>query len=286
MRYENPDLPEGINNSEESPLKDLFILICGVLFVVALAIAALSYSAQYLATEIPFSVEKDLARKFDFSIVLTAGQSESKKEETTKYLQALTDRLAKAEGLPDGMNITVHYVDSEVVNAYAHLGGHIVMFRGLMEKFDSENALATVLAHEIAHVKLRHPIMALGRGVVVAMALSALSGVGDFGLAEGAIANTSAFTALAFSRSQERDADEEALRVINKVYGHVGGAVDLFKILLKTRREMLPVDVPEFFTTHPDTEGRVNEVSAMADREGWKKKGELTKLPELFNTEK
>lgn len=248
--------------------------------VVAALVVALSMSAQYLAAKIPFSVEKELAKNFDFS------SAAKENDETTKYLQSLVDRLARAADLPEGMTITVHYVDGPTVNAYAHLGGSIVIFRGLMNKFESENALATVLAHEIAHIKLRHPIMTMGRAVVVAMALAALSGLGDFGLAEGAIANTGALTALAFSRDQERAADEEGLRAVNEVYGHVAGAEDLYKILLKVQKEVMPVDVPEFFTTHPDTEGRVKEVHAMAEREGWGKKGELTALPEFLPRKK
>ena len=73
------------------------------------------------------------------------------------------------------MAVTVHFADEKTVNAMATLGGNVVFYRGLLERLDSEDAVATVLAHEIAHAKLRHPASGLGRGVAVGVVLSVVS---------------------------------------------------------------------------------------------------------------
>ena len=108
--------------------------------------------------------------------------------------------------LPAEMQITVHYASDDTVNAMATLGGNIVVFQGLIDTVDSENALAMVLAHEIAHVRHRHPIVAMGRGFTVMLALSALSGVGD-GMIQQWVGSMGMLPMLAFSREQEEAAD-------------------------------------------------------------------------------
>ena len=68
----------------------------------------------------------------------------------------------------------MHYDDDAVVNAFATLGGHIVVYQGLLEAVPDENALAMVLAHEIAHVRHRHPIVGLSRSAALGFALMLL----------------------------------------------------------------------------------------------------------------
>ncbi|MBK8289542.1 MAG: M48 family metalloprotease [Cellvibrionales bacterium] len=62
----------------------------------------------------------------------------------------------------------------------ATLGGHIVVYQGLLDATkDSETALAMVMAHELTHIKLRHPAGAMGRGfAVAALLLSTFAGAG------------------------------------------------------------------------------------------------------------
>ena len=75
----------------------------------------------------------------------------------------------------------MHYSPDKVTNAFATLGANVVFYRGLLEKFDNEDAVAMVMAHEIAHAKLRHPAASLGRGIAVGLTLSLIS----VGLGEG-----------------------------------------------------------------------------------------------------
>ncbi|MDP6183891.1 MAG: hypothetical protein QF609_08740, partial [Gammaproteobacteria bacterium] len=121
MKYENPELPEGINVGDEHPLKEFFLLAVGALAAVVLLVALLAWSAQYLAQFIPFRVEQALAEKvavaLDRNEGFVAGAADIQ-----QYLDDLATRIAKAEGLPEEMAITVHYVEDETINAFATLG--------------------------------------------------------------------------------------------------------------------------------------------------------------------
>lgn len=233
----------------------------------AVVVAILAISAQFLATQIPFSVERDLSSDIEKSL-FNKKQSEKDKE-ITAYLQAIADKLAVAEKLPEDITVTLHYSSDATINAFATLGGHIVIFKGIMEKMPGEEALAAVIAHEIAHIKLRHPIMSLGRSVVVGLALAAIAGLTDFSFAQDTIASTGALTTLAFSRAQEKNADKEAIFALVEVYDNVAGAEEMFLALGKLQKDVLPLNIPQFFLTHPDTKSRLADVRKMARQNSW-----------------
>ena len=63
------------------------------------------------------------------------------------------------------------------INAWCMAGGRMAVYTGLINKLDlTDDELAQVMGHEIGHVLHRDPIVSLGRGVVVGVALAALAG--------------------------------------------------------------------------------------------------------------
>lgn len=70
-------------------------------------------------------------------------------------LDKIEHRLTAFANLP--VPLTVHVLDHEMINAFALPGGHIVFFRGLIEKAETPEELASVFAHEIGHVVSRDP---------------------------------------------------------------------------------------------------------------------------------
>lgn len=274
MKYENPQLPEGVNYSTDHPLKDFVSMIVVVTGLTAAAVAILFLLAGYLVTFIPFATEVSLAD----SMNVTRFEDDTRYSHTQHYLQQLTDQLATAEQLPDDMAVTVHYVDDDTVNAFATLGGHIFMHRGLLEKLPSENALAMVLAHEIAHIKHRDPIIAAGRGVTVMLAISCLFGAGDSDFSQQMIGHATTLTALAFSRDQEQAADRAAAQALLAHYGHLSGSAALFDIL----RQQHAFEPPAFLSSHPLTEKRLQYLNDLAASSN----GKTTPLPpDLFAEE-
>ncbi len=260
MRLENPKIPEGINTSSDHPLKEFAWLLAAVMLVISIAVGALSLMAELLAARIPFSYETRLAGYFQDATV--------EQSEIGNYLQDIADRLAVAQSLPDDMHVRVHYADEPVVNAYATLGGNIVIYRGLLEKMPSENALAMVISHEVAHIKHRDPIVALGRGAVIGIALAALAGVAAESIAETVIGEAGLLTVLTFSRAQESRADETALAALVAVYGHAAGATDVFDLFVDMHDGNL-VQTPEFLSTHPDPQERIEAIKRQILEHGW-----------------
>ena len=246
MDYSNPQIPEGINSSNEHPLKEFFLLTIGIFGTLAVALFILGVIADKISHYLPYSIEQD-------SELFVMGTKDQSKP-IVNYLQKLADKISATQNLPDDMQIKVHYADDEVVNAYATLGGNVVFFRGLLEKIPHENALTMVMAHEIAHVKHRHPIRNLGSGVVIGLVASLISGsLGDT-ITGQAVGTTGSLTSFSFSRDHETEADETAIQSVKSIYGHLTGADELFLIFKKL--EGLNLN-PEILSTHPETESRL-----------------------------
>ena len=271
MEYRNPQVPEGINVSATHPLLDFLRLLGGVLVVAAILIAAAALLADKLARHIPFSAEQQLASPFSAKLPPPGTVS--------AYLQQLATRVAAAQALPPGMSVTVHFVDEPTVNAFATLGGNIVVFRGLLARMPSENALAMVLGHEIAHVKLRHPVSTLGRGLAIGVAVATISSGAGNDIAGRTLGQAGLLTAMTFSRSQERAADGEALRALAQVYGHVGDADAVFRLLAEESAR-LQVEPPAFLRTHPLDQERIDGIATAARANSWPATGDLVAMPD------
>lgn len=236
-------------------------MLLGIGLLVALFFLTLSFIAEKLVVYIPFETEVILAERMSG---IPDEDSEPHQLRVESYLQTLADQLAISQQLPENMPIKIHYVKSETVNAHATLGGHIVIYRGLLEKMPDENTLAMVVAHEIAHIKNRDPIIALGRGLTVGLAMLSIFGAGDSGLSDQLVSHIGQLTILSFSREQESLADELALNTLAKHYGHTGGAETLFNIFKDEEK----IKIPAFLRTHPVNESRLNAVKAFSRKQG------------------
>ena len=276
--YSNPPPPEGINNSETRPFREFLWLTGGVLGALVLTLLLLGLAAAWLAPRIPFDYEAEVAAPLVASLTGTPAPSEESRR-IQAYLQGLANQLSAGMGLPEGMAVTVHYSPEETVNALATLGGHLVVYRGLIEALPHENALAMVLGHEIAHVLHRDPMVSLGRGVVVAVALGALAGVSGSDIAARVIGETGLLTQMHFSREQERDADEAGLSALVALYGHGEGALELFRELGQSEGSPRPLHL-EFFETHPSTPRRMTAIRGWAQAQGWPLEGEPVAYPQ------
>jgi len=271
-RYENPEIPEGINVTPQHPLKEFSILLGASLAIILVVALTLSSLAGYMVRYVPFAQEKALLTGLNASWLQP--QTSDAALQKQQYLQALADQLAVKMALPSDMTITVHYSADKTVNAMATLGGNIVVFQGLIDVLPNENALAMVIAHEIAHIQHRHPIVALGRGFTVMLALSAMTGVGD-GVMQKWVGNMSMLTLLSFSREQEADADSDALQALLRQYGHVDGASAFFEYAAGQPR----LELSALFNTHPGIEERILRIHQFEQEQATAKKHVLQPLP-------
>ncbi len=275
MQYENRVPDEAVNYSTEHPLREFAWLVVGMFALIAGGAALIGFFAGEIAARLPFSVEKDFSKSI--AQYWQDKPRDAAADEARTALRAIAAKLAPAMHLPPGMEIQVHYSPDGVTNAFATLGGNVVFYRGLLEKFDSEDAVAMVMAHEIAHARLRHPAAGLGRGIAVGLTLSLISSGAGQGVAGNAMQTAGVLPLLHYSRDQEAAADAEAMAALAAVYGHLGGARDTFTTFAK-------LGAPggsqvSILRTHPLTSERIASIERLATERGWKLDGERRALP-------
>lgn len=270
MKYETPKIPEGINTTATHPLKTFSILIVGLFVVLLVSAWLLGIGGGYLASKIPYEQEKRLAETYQ---EVAAPQTE-----LLVYLQQLADRVAVAMSLDESMKITIHYVAEPVDNAFATIGGNIFLYKGLLEKLPNENALSMLIAHEIAHVVNRDPIVSVGQNAAISMGMMLLLGSAD----KGILGSTGLLTQMNFSRDMESHADERGLTAVERLYGHVGGALGLYQVL-ESISHAEPLSQPEFFSTHPESDTRLKDLAGLIAKNEWQNKLEVTPLPDAFS---
>ena len=274
MSYENRLPPEGINVSSEHPLKEFLVLALGLAGAVGLVVLALSFLAGWLIRFVPFELERTLFSQAAMGSPFAKAELDPQQQEIQNYLQDLADRLAFTQGLPEGMSIRVHYIDDQTVNAFATVGGNVLMFRGLLQQLPHENALSMVMAHEIAHIKHRDPLLAMGRALTVGVALASLAGFADNTVANALAGRVALFSTLKYSRDQEGAADIAALETLQRHYGHVSGAEALFEVLEANRDTLTP---PAILSTHPLTAARIAAIKAYENN--YPTAGHLSEIP-------
>jgi len=219
--------------------------------------------SQWLAPYVPFAWERQLERQFVQQLIKQGETVDAKQ----KALQRIADRLVQGMNMPSDITVQVYFVDSPTVNAIATLGGNIVIFQGLLDRLPSEDALAMVLGHEIAHVKNRDVLASLGGGVMVSLAASLL--LGDAGAVGKLVGDEVLFATLHYSREKEAQADLDAFEALVKVYGHGGGAKDLFDVFLDVEQESGGVKKSDLLISHPLTSQRFDVLDRFAQEKGW-----------------
>lgn len=291
MRFENRTPPEGINTSEHRPLREFLKLSLAALLLILAVGVLLNFTGGLLGGLLPFRAELWITERVDrimqqadqpspFDNAISSSNAGAKDNPLHAYLQSLSDQVVSAMELPEPMRITLHYSDEDVFNAYATLGGHVYLFKGLLKHLPNENALTMLMAHEFAHVEERHPAKSVGGGLSVAVGSSLLLGAAAF--ENRFFSMASALASTQYSRSMETDADQVALAAVNTIYGHVNGADDLFE-LFETTRAGAQADLLEpFFSTHPLDNQRIQGIEKQAIANGWLQQGGITPLPDDF----
>ena len=182
------------------------------------------------------------------------------------YVDRIGERLAKvAPGADYPYQFKV--VNASDINAFALPGGYLYVNRGLIDAAQNEGQLAGVMAHEIAHVALRHGTSQASKAYVAQTGLGLLGGlVGkDDPSAEQRIAALGGFGLntlfLKFSRTAEEQADVTGAQMMAEAGYDPADMVDFFEILAN-EQDRNPGKVAQFFSSHPaptNRAARINE---------------------------
>jgi predicted Zn-dependent protease len=189
------------------------------------------------------------------------------------YLNKICQALAVNSPQPALFNgYHVGILNSREINAFATPGGHIFITRGLLECADSEDALAAVIAHELAHIQLRHAAAIIEDQRLVnelahvssrAAAIEARNASPQ----ERAILFSRNITAMVitlfrngFAQEQEFEADIKAAMLLRDAGYDPSALLGVLKALEKA----LPLHPGGFNTTHPSPAARIANVEKLS----------------------
>ncbi len=194
----------------------------------------------------------------------------------TAYLESLGNELVAADKSAGG-SFNFFLIDQPVVNAFAGPGGNVGIYSGLILAAQSEDELAAVVAHEIAHVtqhhllrgledqgKLNMPTMAL----MVAAAILGAQVSADAGMAAVAGIQAAAMQRrINFTRENEKEADRIGIATLAAAGRDPYAMPGFFEKLSKASR-VYENNAPEFLRTHPVNSNRIGDALGRADEYG------------------
>ncbi len=235
------DISRGARGGWDTLLGGVQVLaVLGVLYLV------LGFVADLLAEKIPSSWEARFGRAPALEQIDTG---------LTRVEDILERLLEVATVRPLPYRVLI--LDHDIINAFAFPGGTIAVTRGLLDAVESDVGMAMVVGHEIGHHDARHVLKRLGRVVLIAAPVMALSGdaaswIDDLlHLGEGK-----------YSRDQEREADEIGLRLVFDAYGTTEGALEFFEHVADEQG-----DVGRWAglaASHPPTKERIDSLRSQA----------------------
>ncbi len=196
--------------------------------------------------------------------------SESRLSTDTKEvnrIRSIGQRIAEVTGRGDYEWEFNLIEDDEVVNAFCLPGGKVAVYTGIMKLASTDAELATVIGHEIAHAIARHGAERMTQLLLVELGGMAL----DVALKEktqktkelSRIAygvGTQLLYVFPYSRTHEFEADHLGLIYMAKAGNDPHAAVDFWK---KMHEEFSDKEPPEFLSTHPSSEKRIEKLEEM-----------------------
>ena len=187
-------------------------------------------------------VEKELGGRIDNPVL-------------QNYIESVGQKMAKVSQKP---NFEYHYValNDKMVNAFALPGGSIFITSGLLKKLTSEAQLASVLAHETAHVVARDTMNSLSKELGFELVLSAVTTEKTSQSAVAVAKITNQIVSLRYSRDDEKIADKAGLDYMVKAGYNPNGMAETMQML----QEQSKSGTIEFLSTHPNPENRVGYI--------------------------
>lgn len=234
---------------------ELFIGSVGILVVLYFVCGV---ALDIIVDKLPAKFEKSMVKVIDFSQFETPFYYVDAEIEAQKLLNDLVQKSSLK-----GQSFQLRVSDNQKINALALPGNNIVVFAGLLDEVQSENALVFVLAHELGHYKNRDHLRGLGRAAVFTFLSVAVLG------SNNAITNffsrSFSLVDLRFSRKQELEADKFAFTLLNRKYGHVGGVKRFFhKLEADSDYKFL-----QYFSTHPLHSKRIESMQEFQQTMGF-----------------
>jgi len=187
--------------------------------------------------------------------------------EINRYVQSIGERLVSTRADLNASDFTFFVVKNPDINAFALPGGYVGVNSGLIMAASNEAELASVIAHETAHITQRHIArLYASQGnsgyrtaatILAAILLSQQSPeAGQAALLTGIAASRQ--SAIDYTRTHEYEADRIGIQLLSDAGYNPRGMVDFFQVL-RRRVSLNTTEQMEFLRTHPLTNNRISE---------------------------
>ena len=181
-------------------------------------------------------------------------------KELESYLNKICQTLVinSDEQIPyNGYHVKI--LGSDEINAFSTPGGHILVTRGLIDCADTEDALAAVIAHEIAHIQLKHSLDSI-KASRFKDTLDALdSAFSDDSMEDVSDDIISSMVGSGFSQGQEYDADEKAVQLMAAAGYQPSAMISMLEEMKSFEKS---ASKSGFFKTHPSPSSRITNIKS------------------------
>jgi len=185
---------------------------------------------------------------------------ETNKISEDKRLISYVDKVGqKVAGNSHRSNLDYHFyvIDEDVMNAFAVFGGHIFVYKGLLDKVN-EDELAFVLSHEVAHICARHGLKRLQASLGFTILAGILLRSPDLASTQRIAGELFNIVSLGYSRKDELQSDSLGLEYLVKSGYDTSAAVSLFEKLEQESKDA--GYVPFYLRSHPYPQQRIKSI--------------------------
>jgi len=246
------------------------VAISAAAFALAGCVGAGTGSVFSADTQAPLVAALDTAQAREHAQLVATFGGEYESLRLRRLLNGIVDDLVPATPEPD-LRIQVTVLDSPAVNAFALPDGRLYVTRGLLALANDSAEIAAVMAHEIAHVTLRH---ASTRSELQMRSDLVARVVADVLRDQRAVENVRAASRVdiaRFSREQEFEADAEGITTLARAdydpYGATRflGSLERWEGLSRARTgSQMQQSAYDMFATHPATGQRIDAARVLA----------------------
>ena len=189
----------------------------------------------------------------DQASIISSGPDYQQVQRVSKRIEAVA-----ARDKPD-FDWKVTLLRTDEANAYCLPGGKIVVYTGILPVTQSDSALATVVAHEVAHATAEHSAERIEREHLTKIAAAIVAGGVAFTPQQylEVVALLGGADSLSFSRSQESEADHIGLVYMARAGYDPHDAVPFWQRMRDASKGKQP---PEFLSDHPSDEHRIQRI--------------------------
>lgn len=251
-------------------LKKTILIICTIFLLTNCTSTKTPYTNR---TQLIFmsSQEEILLGEKTYKEILSSNKVLKNTPESLK-IKLIGNKIAKVANIPQ-YNWEFNLIDNKQINAFCLPGGKVIFYTGILNLTENDDQIATVMGHEIAHALARHGAERIAAsqlqqtvGVIGQIIIKTTRPEYENLYKQAYSTGTSLGIMLPYSRLQENEADEIGLYLLYKAGYNPKEALKFWDKMLKISKSST---TPEFLSTHPSTNNRIENIKEIILKNNW-----------------